>query len=179
MSVKASIAATLLLFVLFVAYGFGAMTIPMFPGQEFEPFKPRTMPMLLALTGVALCIIRIVQLLRAPRADSAIRCRRIRMETSHTSVRFDAGIWICDHSARVRTCDGTCSWQPDSSSWVSDGLSMLLGFINILFADLLPPDDQGAWLVSCARSVVGRLSRVGRNRNRFFDGPDTDSTSYW
>ena len=46
MSVKGNIAASLLLFVLFVAYGLGAMTIPMFPGQEFEPFKPRTMPSL-------------------------------------------------------------------------------------------------------------------------------------
>ena len=69
MSVKGNIAASLLLFVLFVAYGLGAMTIPMFPGQELEPFKPRTMPVLLALTGVALCIIRIVQLLRAPEAE--------------------------------------------------------------------------------------------------------------
>jgi putative tricarboxylic transport membrane protein len=58
------------MFVLFAAYGLQATTIPMFPGQEFEPFKPRTMPVLLAVTGLLLCVIRVLQLMRSPQQES-------------------------------------------------------------------------------------------------------------
>ena len=70
MTSKGHVSAALILFVLFAAYGLQATTIPMFPGQEFEPFKPRTMPLLLAATGLVLCVIRIMQLMRAPQGES-------------------------------------------------------------------------------------------------------------
>lgn len=62
MSAKAHIGAALLLFVLFAAYGLEATTIPSFPGQELEVFKPRSMPLALAVAGLVLCAIRILQL---------------------------------------------------------------------------------------------------------------------
>ena len=69
MTTKGHISAALILFVLFAAYGLQATTIPMFPGQEFEPFKPRTMPLLLAGAGLLLCVIRILQLMRASQGE--------------------------------------------------------------------------------------------------------------
>lgn len=62
MSAKAHVGAALLLFVLFAGYGLEATTIPSFPGQELEVFKPRTMPLALALAGLVLCAIHILQL---------------------------------------------------------------------------------------------------------------------
>lgn len=56
--------AALLLFVLFAAYGYLAMQIEVFPGQELEPFKPRTLPFTLAIAGMFLCAIRVLQTLR-------------------------------------------------------------------------------------------------------------------
>ncbi len=64
MSTRGHVVASLLLCVLFAAYGMQAMTIPLFPGQELEPFKPRTMPLALTCAGLLLCAVRIVQLLR-------------------------------------------------------------------------------------------------------------------
>ena len=69
MSDRHDTAAALILLVLFVAYGQQAMQIEVFPGQEFEPFKPRTMPLMLALSGVLLCAIRIFQSLRRQATD--------------------------------------------------------------------------------------------------------------
>lgn len=62
MSDRMNFVATLVLFVLFAAYGLEALTIPLFPGQEDEPFKPRTMPVALALVGLLLTGIRAVKL---------------------------------------------------------------------------------------------------------------------
>ena len=61
---KGHIVAALCLFVLFAAYGLQATTIEAFPGQELEPFKPQTMPLALALAGMVLCVLRVLQLLR-------------------------------------------------------------------------------------------------------------------
>ena len=62
MSHRLHFIATLCLIVLFAAYGLEALTIPLFPGQENEPFKPRTMPFALATIGVVLAGIRAMQL---------------------------------------------------------------------------------------------------------------------
>lgn len=70
MSDRSHFIATLILFVLFAAYGLEALTIPLFPGQEDEPFKPRTMPLALAITGLLLTAIRAIQLSVAPAAES-------------------------------------------------------------------------------------------------------------
>lgn len=67
MNDRSHLIATLILFVLFAAYGFEALTIPLFPGQEDEPFKPRTMPFALAIAGLLLTAIRAIQL-SAPQA---------------------------------------------------------------------------------------------------------------
>jgi putative tricarboxylic transport membrane protein len=64
MNNKFQIAAAVVLFVFFMAYGMQALTIPLFPGQELEPFKPRTLPVALAVAGLLLCVIRLVQLVR-------------------------------------------------------------------------------------------------------------------
>jgi putative tricarboxylic transport membrane protein len=63
---RGHILATLFLFVICAVYGLQALTIPSFPGQELEPFKPRTMPLGLALAGGLLCLVRVLQLARAP-----------------------------------------------------------------------------------------------------------------
>lgn len=65
MSRRQHTVAALILLVMFVAYGQQAMQIEVFPGQELEPFKPRTMPFTLALSGVLLCAIRVLQSLRS------------------------------------------------------------------------------------------------------------------
>jgi putative tricarboxylic transport membrane protein len=72
MSIRGQIFAAMCLFVLFAAYGLQATTIPMFPGQEYEPFKPRTMPMILAMAGLLLCVVRIFQLWRMPQPESTV-----------------------------------------------------------------------------------------------------------
>jgi putative tricarboxylic transport membrane protein len=56
--------AAIFLLVVFAAYGQQALQIEMFPGQEFEPFKPRTMPVALAVSGILLCIIHMLQTFR-------------------------------------------------------------------------------------------------------------------
>ena len=61
--------ATIVLFVVFAAYGLEALTIPLFPGQENEPFKPRTMPIALAIAGLLLTGIRTLQLSGATDGD--------------------------------------------------------------------------------------------------------------
>jgi putative tricarboxylic transport membrane protein len=58
--------AALFLFVLFGAYGMQATQIAIFPGQELEPFKPRTLPFALSIAGMMLCVLRVLQTLRAP-----------------------------------------------------------------------------------------------------------------
>lgn len=65
MSDRMNYIATLVLFVMFAAYGLEALTIPLFPGQEDEPFKPRTMPVALALVGLLLTGIRAAKLHRS------------------------------------------------------------------------------------------------------------------
>ena len=44
----------------------------MFPGQELEPFKPRTMPVALAVAGIFLCIIQLLQTFRDQSGDAFI-----------------------------------------------------------------------------------------------------------
>lgn len=73
MSVKGQLLAAIFLGVTFAAYGLAATDIPSFPGQEVEPFKPRTMPVALAAAGLLLCMIRILQLLRTTGAGARIR----------------------------------------------------------------------------------------------------------
>ncbi|MDH4071761.1 MAG: tripartite tricarboxylate transporter TctB family protein [Gammaproteobacteria bacterium] len=65
MSNAAHRAAAFVLFILFAAYGLEALTIPLFPGQEQEPFKPRTLPVALAAVGMLLMLIRILRLYRS------------------------------------------------------------------------------------------------------------------
>ena len=72
MSIRNHVIATLVLFVLFAAYGYHALQIPLFPGQELEPFKPRTMPVLLAVAGLILSAIHIFKLLRGEGAEGSI-----------------------------------------------------------------------------------------------------------
>jgi putative tricarboxylic transport membrane protein len=62
--------AAIFLFIVFAAYGQQALQIQMFPGQELEPFKPRTMPVALAVAGMLLCIIHLLQTLRIQSADA-------------------------------------------------------------------------------------------------------------
>ncbi len=56
--------APLVLFVVFAAYGYEATQIVVFPGQELEPFKPRTMPVALAVAGLLFAAIRMLQVFR-------------------------------------------------------------------------------------------------------------------
>ena len=69
MSDRHDTVAALILLVLFVVYGNLALQIEVFPGQEFEPFKPRTMPITLALSGILLCALRVFQSLRSQATD--------------------------------------------------------------------------------------------------------------
>ena len=78
MTVAAQRAAAIVLFLLFAAYGFEALTIPLFPGQETEPFKPRTMPVALAAVGMLLAAIRILRLFRTPPPPDAPLTGRFR-----------------------------------------------------------------------------------------------------
>lgn len=70
MSSRTHVIATLMLFAVFAAYGLQATAIPSFPGQELEPFKPRTMPMMLAAIGLILCVVRVLQIVRAARPET-------------------------------------------------------------------------------------------------------------
>lgn len=57
--------AAVILFILFAAYGLQATQIEVFPGQEMEPFKPRTMPFALAAAGLLFSILRVLQTMRS------------------------------------------------------------------------------------------------------------------
>lgn len=70
MSLSRDSIAAILLFVVFAAYGQQAIHIDVFPGQELEPFKPRTMPIALAVGGMLLCAIRILQTLKSKATDA-------------------------------------------------------------------------------------------------------------
>ena len=72
MSSRQHVVATLILFVVFAAYGIQAWQIPLFPGQEAEPFKPRTMPVLLAAAGLLLAAIRLFILARGDGAEGSL-----------------------------------------------------------------------------------------------------------
>jgi len=58
--------ASLVLFAVFLGFGYEATLIELFPGQETEVFSPRTMPLALAAGGALLCLARLVQCLRHP-----------------------------------------------------------------------------------------------------------------
>ena len=62
MSIRHHVIATMVLFVLVLAYGYQAWLIPQFPGQELESFRPRTMPVLLAAAGLLLTAMRLAGL---------------------------------------------------------------------------------------------------------------------
>lgn len=64
MSLQRDALVAIFLFVVFAAYGQQALQIGVFPGQELEPFKPGTMPIALAVFGMLLCVIRVLQTLR-------------------------------------------------------------------------------------------------------------------
>lgn len=72
MSMRRDSIAAIFLLIVFAAYGQQALQIEMFPGQELEPFKPRTMPVALAVSGILLCIIRILQTFRDESVDVAV-----------------------------------------------------------------------------------------------------------
>ena len=72
MSVRNHVIATLVLFAIFAAYGYQALQIPLFPGQELEPFKPKTMPILLAAAGLILCAIRVFKLVRGEGIEGSL-----------------------------------------------------------------------------------------------------------
>lgn len=70
MTIRGDTIAAIVLFVLFVAYGLQATQIEVFPGQELEPFKPRTMPFALAAAGVLLSALRTLQTLKGSAAQT-------------------------------------------------------------------------------------------------------------
>ena len=70
MSMRLDSIAAIFLLIVFAAYGQQALQIEMFPGQELEPFKPRTMPVALAVSGILLCIIHILQTFRGDPVDA-------------------------------------------------------------------------------------------------------------
>lgn len=72
MTARSHIVASLILFVVMAAYGYHALQIPSFPGQELEPFKPRTMPVLLTAAGLLLTAIRIVKLARGEGTEGSL-----------------------------------------------------------------------------------------------------------
>jgi putative tricarboxylic transport membrane protein len=80
------IVATLVLFVAFAAYGYHALQIPLFPGQELEPFRPRTMPVLLAAAGLLLGAIRVFKLARGEGTEGSLGL---------TGLDWAPAAWLC------------------------------------------------------------------------------------
>ena len=70
MSSNRDTVAALVLLTLFLAYGYQATLIDLFPGQETEAFSPRTMPYVLAAAGVLLSLLQLVRSLRSAPAGS-------------------------------------------------------------------------------------------------------------
>lgn len=66
MTLRRDAVVALLLLALFLGYGLQATSIQLFPGQESEPFTPRTMPYALAICGVVLSLLQVLKSLRAP-----------------------------------------------------------------------------------------------------------------
>ena len=99
MSMRRDSMAAIFLLIVFAAYGQQALQIEMFPGQELEPFKPRTMPVVLAAAGILLCIIHILQTLRDSSVEVAV-WGRLRLETGRYLVRRHARLRI-RHSPRL------------------------------------------------------------------------------
>lgn len=68
MTLSRDAVAALSFLALSIAYGWHAGSIQLFPGQEFEPFTPRTFPYALALIGAVLSLVQLVSVLRRPPA---------------------------------------------------------------------------------------------------------------
>lgn len=64
MALNRDVYAAFAFLVFSLAYGWQAFHIDMFPGQEFEPFTPRTWPFSLAVIGIALSVAQLVKSLR-------------------------------------------------------------------------------------------------------------------
>lgn len=71
MNVNRDSVAAFVLLAAFLAYGYQATLIELFPGQETEVFSPRTLPYLLATGGVLLCLTQLARTLRLPRAGKS------------------------------------------------------------------------------------------------------------
>ena len=86
MSTRHHVIATMVLFILVLAYGYQAWLIPQFPGQELESFRPRTMPVLLAAAGLLLTAIRLVQLLRGAGIEGSLGI---------AGLDWPPALWLC------------------------------------------------------------------------------------
>ena len=70
MSINRDAIAAFVLLTAFLAYGYEAMQIDLFPGQETEEFSPRTMPYALAISGVLLCLLQLVRAMKPQQAGT-------------------------------------------------------------------------------------------------------------
>ncbi|WP_404383820.1 tripartite tricarboxylate transporter TctB family protein [Caenispirillum salinarum] len=68
MTLSRDAVAALCFLALSVAYGWHAGSIQLFPGQEFEPFTPRTFPYALAVIGIVLSLAQLFTVMRKPKA---------------------------------------------------------------------------------------------------------------
>lgn len=64
MTLSRDAVAALCFLALSIAYGWHATNIQLFPGQEFEPFTPRTFPYALAVIGAVLSGFQLISVLR-------------------------------------------------------------------------------------------------------------------
>ena len=69
MTLNRDAAAALAFLAFSIAYGVQASRIEMFPGQQFEPFTPRTFPLALAVIGGALSCLQLIKSLREGASD--------------------------------------------------------------------------------------------------------------
>lgn len=69
-----------LLFCLFVlCYGYQTTLIPLFPGDEYEPFNARTLPTILTYAGIGLSVLLLVNSNAKPSKDTGLKAYNWRL----------------------------------------------------------------------------------------------------
>ncbi len=92
-----------------LCYGYQTTLIPLFPGDEYEPFTARTLPILLTFIGIGLSLILLIT--GQPDKKSHMRHYAAELETAYWLLGVNGSIrcwadlsWLCFSNQLLLTC---------------------------------------------------------------------------
>ncbi|GAL31363.1 tricarboxylate transport protein TctB [Vibrio variabilis] len=80
--------------ILCLCYGYQTSLIPMFPGDEYEPFTARTLPTILTFVGIGLSVLLLIT--GQPDQKSAVEAY-FNWKSTHWFLGSNGGLWIRSH----------------------------------------------------------------------------------